>query len=77
MGEDEKVTILDEYDCSIMNNRLRISIDSRRDPSLSDIMSEIYDSNGRIYFDGSYYMYSGEYDIVNCETRWYLDLHIN
>lgn len=77
MQEGKKVTILDEYDCNIMHNKIRITIDSPRDPSLADIMSELYDSEGRIYFDGLYYMFNGQYIIDSCESGWYLDLYID
>lgn len=76
MEMGEKVTILDEFPCLIMSDRLRITIDSPRDPSLVDIMAEVHDSEGRIYFDGSYYDYGNEYDIFNLEQSWYLDLFI-
>jgi hypothetical protein len=76
MGLVDKVTILDEYDCVVMSDRIRISIDSTRDPSLVDIMSELHESNGNIYFDGAYYMFSGDYDIQNIDGC-YLDLYLN
>jgi hypothetical protein len=80
LGLERKVTILDEYDCVVMPDKIRISIDSPRDASLSDIMSEIHFSDGNIYFDGSYYEYSGRYDILEdwgADGRlcWYLDLY--
>lgn len=74
--KEEKVTILDEYNCTDMYDRLRISIDSPRDPSLADIMSELYQSNGHIYFDGVYYRYNDHYSIDVCESGWYLDLFV-
>lgn len=77
MGLEEKVTILDEYSCDVLNDRIRIKIISPRDPSLADIMSELHDSEGRMHFDGSYYMFNGRYDIDSNETGWYLDLYIN
>jgi hypothetical protein len=72
-----KVTILDEYDCNVVDDRIRIYIDSPRDPSLADIMAELYDSNGSMYFDGDYYEYDGNYAIDSNEKGWYLDLFIN
>jgi hypothetical protein len=69
-----KVTILDEYDCSVMSDRLRIAIANPRDPSLTDIMSEIHYSDGNIYFDGMYFVYENEYQIHAIGRDWYLDL---
>jgi hypothetical protein len=76
LEQERKVTILDEYNCVVMADRLRISIDSARDPSLTDIMSELYGSDGHMYFDGSYYIHNGDYRIDLGETGWYLDLFI-
>ena len=76
METDGKVTILDEYDCSVMSDRLRISIDSPRDPSLADIMSELHYSDGHIHFDGFYYRFDYSYEIHDSEHGWYLDLFI-
>lgn len=75
--EESKVTILDEYDCTDMLDRLRIVIHSPRDPSLADIMSELYNSNGRMYFDGSYYTYNDAYDIFQSDMGWFLDLLVS
>ena len=75
--EPRNVTILDEYDCTPMSDRLRVLIDSPRDPSLSDIMSELYRSDGHVYFDGNYYLYNGLYEIATCEFGWYVDLFVN
>lgn len=74
--EEQNVTVLDEYDCTDMLDRIRVVIDSPRDPSLADIMSELYHSGGRMYFDGSYYNYNGEYSIApdTSSDGWYLDL---
>jgi hypothetical protein len=77
LEKERKVTILDEYDCTVMLDRLRISIDSPRDPSLVDIMSELHQSNGYVYFDGAYYYHSGLYHIDVCESGWYLDLFVS
>jgi hypothetical protein len=71
-----QVTILDEYDCEVMTDRLRIAIANPRDPSLTDIMSEIHYSHGNIYFDGEYYVYVNEYQIHSIGNDWYLDLHV-
>ncbi len=76
MDLKRKVTILDEYDCVVMPDRIRIYIDSVRDPSLADIMSELYDSNGHLHFDGSYYIYNGIYRIDEDDQGYYLDLFI-
>lgn len=76
MSGSGKVTILDEYDCSVMTNLLRITIANPRDPSLTDIMSEIHYSNGNIYFDGMYFVYENEYQIHSIDDNWYLDLYV-
>lgn len=76
LEQERKVTILDEYNCADMLDRLRISIASPRDPSLADIMSELYQSNGHMYFDGSYYVHNGRYDVAFGELGWYLDLFV-
>lgn len=75
MEANEKVTILDEYKCSILEDRIRVEIDSPRDPSLVDIMSELYNSDGVLYFDGSYYVYNNAYEMTtDARDNWYLDL---
>lgn len=71
-----QVTILDEYDCEVMTDRLRIAIANPRDPSLTDIMTEIHYSHGNIYFDGEYYVYVNEYRIHEINEYWFLDLVI-
>jgi hypothetical protein len=73
-NEERGVTILDEYDCTTMLDRIRVVIDSPRDPSLTDIMSELYHSGGHMYFDGKYYKYNGEYAVASNERGWFLDL---
>lgn len=77
MRNDESVVlILDEYDCVVLPDRLRINIDSPRDASLSDIMSELYRSGGIVYFDGVYYEHNGEYRVEpnHLDKGWHLDL---
>lgn len=74
---ERKVTILDEYDCTIMSDRIRIVIDSPRDPSLADILSELHDSDGYFHFDGLYYVFNGDYTVGSDDTVWYLDLQID
>lgn len=69
-----KITILDEYDCEVMRDRIRIAIVNPRDPSITDIMSEIHYSEGSIYFDDKYYEYDNGYDIFPIGQSWYLDL---
>lgn len=76
-NEERGVTVLDEYDCTDMLDRIRVVVDSPRDPSLTDIMSELYHSSGLMYFDGKYYNYNGQYSIVPDSLGrglWYLDL---
>lgn len=74
LEKKESVTVLDEYDCADLLDRIRVRIDSPRDPSLSDIMSELYNSDGLVYFDGKYYNYNGEYVVAVNERGWFLDL---
>lgn len=74
MSGSAKFTILDEYDCSVLSDRLRIAIANARDPRLTDIMSEIHYSDGNIYFDGMYFVYENEYRIHAENGYWYLDL---
>lgn len=74
MEKEGIVTVLDEYDCTVMADKIRVIIDSPRDPSLADIMSELHQSAGRMYFDGNYYEYNGDYLISANDYGWYLDL---
>lgn len=77
MGQEERIaTVLDGYDCVVMADQIRIIIDSPRDPSLADIMSELYHSEGLMHFDGVYYEYNGSYaiDFDHVNNCWYLDL---
>jgi hypothetical protein len=71
-----KLTKLDEYDYSIAVDSILIAITGNRDPILSDILSEISQSNNKIYVGGCYYTFLNEYEVVKDGACSYLVLKV-
>lgn len=67
---------LDNYDYIVLPGVIRINIQSKSDPDIVDIMSEIEFSGNKIYLDGSYYEYLDSYSIGHLEEGMYLDIHV-
>lgn len=70
------ITKLDTYDYIILPGVIRIKIKSNTDPILVDVLSEIENSNGKIYVDGNYYQYLEMYYIYTSEKESYLELEV-
>lgn len=72
-----KVTKLDAYDYSLYPGIIRIRLKSTNDPDLTDIMSELRRSEGRIYVDGLRVTYTGTYRVFNRGLETYLELDVS
>lgn len=70
------LTKLDNYDYIVLPGHIRIKVSATNDPVLVDILSEIHNSNGRIYVDGDYYLYLDEYDVFTDDVGIYMDLRV-
>lgn len=69
------LTKIDMYDYIVLPGIIQISLDGTNDPIMVDILSEIDNSRGKIYADGSYYEFLG-YKIYNQNERAFLDLEV-
>lgn len=72
------VTKLDSYDIMLLPGSMRVTLDSMSDPVALDILSELEEGNGVIFYDGLTYSYLDNYmmhnDINNNEH--YLELYV-
>lgn len=72
------LTKLDIYDYEILPGVIKIRVESTKDPTMVDILSDIDRSNGRIYVEGQYFLMAGS----DIETQRhpgapvYLNLHV-
>lgn len=71
-----KLAKLDRYNYRIVRDMIRIKLSRTNDPILVDIMSDIYNSEGRVYVEGRYYSYSGKYEIVTRRGNAFLELYV-
>lgn len=71
-----KMTKLDAYDYDLYPGIIRIRLQSKIDPDLVDIMSEISRSNGKIYIEGLYYTYMGTYRLFDRGIYTYVELDV-
>lgn len=71
-----KLAKLDTYDYEILPGMIRIKLTRTNDPILVDILSDIRNSNGRVYVEDNYYLYSDKYEIVKDGKVSYLELHV-
>ena len=69
------LTKLDSYDYDILPGIVSIKVDSTTDSIMVDILSELDKSNGRMYVEGCYYLFTG-YEIVSLNGAIYLDLKV-
>lgn len=67
---------LDAYDYAIVPDGIRVAISGINDPILVDVLSEISQSDGKIYVEGSHYTYLDEYEIVVDVARPYIELKV-
>lgn len=63
---------LDYYNYDILENVIRIFIDSKLDSYIFDIFHELEKCNNLIYIEGLHYTFTGNYQIEDN----YLDLHV-
>lgn len=66
---------LDYYDCTVKSGAIMVKVDSENDPALVDILSEIAENNGQIFYDGDVYIYQNNY-IATVEGEVYLVLQV-
>jgi hypothetical protein len=71
-----KLAKLDRYDYEILPGVIRIRLNKTNDPILVDIMSDIRNSDGKVYVEDFYYLYLDKYEIVRQGKISYLDLHV-
>jgi hypothetical protein len=72
-----KLAKLDRYDYRIVPDKIRIKLTRTNDPILVDILSEIHNSDGKIYVDGHFYSYLGTHQIVTRRNNVFLELHVS
>ena len=66
---------LDYYDCIVKRGAIMVKVDSNSDPALVDILAEISENDGQIFYDGDIYIYQNNY-ITNVEGEIYLVLQV-
>lgn len=69
-------TKLDSYDYELFPGVISIKLTATNDPDLVDIMSEISRSNGHIYVEGRYYLYSNKYAILGKGRDALIDIYV-
>lgn len=72
-----KLAKLDGYNYKLVPDKIRIKLTRTNDPILVDILSDIYNSNGRVYVEGHYYSYLGKYEIVSRRGNVFLELNVS
>lgn len=66
---------LDYYDCTVKSGAIMVKVDSISDPALVDILAEIRDNDGQIFYDGEVYIYENNY-IATVENEVYLVIQV-
>ena len=72
-----KLAKLDRYDYKLIPDKIRIKLTRVNDPILVDILSDIHNSNGKVYVEGNHYSYMGKHEIVTRRNNVFLELHVN
>lgn len=67
---------LDPYDYKVIPGKIRIKLTSSNDPILVDILSDIHNSNGKIYVEGGFYSYLSKHEIVRRGRYTFLELNV-
>jgi hypothetical protein len=67
---------LDPYNYKIIPGKIRIKLTKTNDPILVDILSDIYNSDGRVYVEGRMFTYLDEHQIVKRGKHVFLELHV-
>lgn len=70
-----ELTKVDSYDYTLIPGVVQVSLEGTNDPTLVDILSELDRSNGRLYVEGQYFLYTG-YDIVKHKGSTFLNLSV-
>lgn len=70
------LTKLDNYDYVRLPGVIRIRLQSTNDPTLVDILSEISNSDGRIYLEGYFYDYLDNYRVNRHGNYIYMELKV-
>lgn len=71
-----RLTKLDPYNYKVIPGKIRIKLSRTSDPILVDIMSDIRNSNGRIYVENMYFTYDDKYEIVKRGEHIFLELYV-
>jgi hypothetical protein len=67
---------LDMYDYDILPGKIQVTLSRTNDPALVDIMTDIHNSENRIYVDGQHFVYDGKYEVIKDNTGVYLELDV-
>lgn len=70
-----ELTKVDAYDYTLIPGVVQVYLEGTNDPTLVDILSELDRSNGRLYVEGQYFLYTG-YDIVKHQGSTFLNLSV-
>lgn len=76
VNEMNKMTKLDMYDTTALPGVIRVSVESNSDPTMLDILSELQNTGGHIYFNGYYYEYLNEFEIIIDNGEMFLELSV-
>lgn len=70
------LTKLDFYECKVLPGKILIAVTGPGDPTLTDVLTEVRNSEGRIYVEDNYYLYLKQHEVLMEKGVWTLVLDV-